>query len=491
VSKALSTRDSVLQRRLTLSEMLNIESFTEVVKGFVELYKIGIKVFDQNGAKLADIKIGNGDFCGYVFSFADGRTKCTQTVGRVKDGPIAASQGARLPVLDEKLPGLGGLVTMPCFTGLKYLILPVSWEGDVMGRIVFGPFAPEEFDKFPVSLTEIAQGFDLANASKLVEKVRHASESTVARVLAHFAQILESLMASGQKMFLTSQMHIEATLEQNRELEERNEKLEDLYARLKEMDRLKSAFLATVSHELRTPLTSIIGYSEMLAEGLAGAMNQEQVDYVRTIMDKGESLLKLISSILDVSQIEAGKVRLAFEPIQLQDVMNFAVSSLKPQAAKKGVALELKAPTAAVIAVSDKERLKQVVINLMTNAVKFTPKGGKVTATLSALGEEPELKRQGFHITVEDSGVGIPKEHFDRIFQSFYQVDSSSTREFGGAGLGLSIVKSFVEGHGGVVRVSSEVGRGSRFTAILPAEPPTQQVQVSPPMMPAQEDDRF
>jgi two-component system, NarL family, sensor histidine kinase BarA len=491
VSKAVGMRDSVLQRKLTLSEMLNLESFNEVVKGFVELYKIGIKVFDHNGAKLADIKIGNGDFCGYVFSFQEGRTRCTATVGRVKDGPVAATQGARLPVLDENLPGLTGLVTMPCFTGLKYLILPVHWEGDPMGRIVFGPFAPEDFKDFPVSLKEISQGLDLANAQKLVSKVRHASENTVARVLAHFAQILDSLMASGQKMFLTSQMHIEATLEQNRELEDRNKKLEDTYARLKEMDRLKSAFLATVSHELRTPLTSIIGYSEMLAEGLAGAMNQEQVDYVRTIMDKGESLLKLISSILDVSQIEAGKVRLAFEPVQIQDVMSFAVSSLKPQAAKKGVALELKVPPKGVVAVSDKERLKQVVINLMTNAVKFTPKGGKVTATLSDLGNEPELSRQGYHITVEDSGVGIPKEHFDRIFQSFYQVDSSSTREFGGAGLGLSIVKSFVEGHGGVVRVSSEVGKGSRFTAILPAEPPTQQVQVSPPMMPVQEDDRF
>ena len=144
----------------------------------------------------------------------------------------------------------------------------------------------------------------------------------------HFAQLLQTLLFAGQKMYLTSQLHIESTLDQNRELEERNRKLEDMNTKLKELDRLKSAFLATVSHELRTPLTSIIGYSEMLAEGLAGPLSGEQVDYVRTIMDKGETLLKLISSILDISQIEAGKVRLNFEPMDAVELINGSLSSL-------------------------------------------------------------------------------------------------------------------------------------------------------------------
>lgn len=483
---------SVLQRRLGLSEMLDIPGFTEVVKGFVELYRVGIKVFDEKGAKLADIKIGNGDFCGYVFSFAEGRSRCTATVGRVKDGPIAVAQGARLPVLDSEVPDRKGMVTVPCFTGLRYLILPVTWEGDVLGRIVFGPFAPDDLKGFPQSLTEIAPSFDVGNAKALIEKVRRAPESTVARVMMHFAQLFETMVASGQKMFLTSQVHIEATLDQNHQLEQRNLQLEGMNVRLKEMDRLKSSFLATVSHELRTPLTSIIGYSEMLAEGLAGPMNQEQVDYVRTIMEKGETLLKLISSILDISQIEAGKVRLAFEPIEVNDVITQSLSTLKPQATKKGVTLELKMPEQPVRAMADKDRLRQVVVNLLANAVKFTPKGGKVTAVLTEMVNQPELNAEGYRLIVEDSGVGIPPDQFDKIFQSFYQVDSSSTREFGGAGLGLAIVKSFVEGHGGVVRVSSEMGKGSRFIAILPATPPTNTVQVTPPMPPPIEsDDRF
>ena len=270
---------SVLQRRLSLSEMLDVPGFTEVVKNFVELYRVGIKVFDEKGAKLADIKIGNGDFCGYVFSFADGRAKCTATVARVKDGPLAPTHGARLPVLPDDIgPQAKGMVAVPCFTGLRYLIMPITWQGDHMGRIVFGPFVPDDMKSFPQSLLDISTGLDIGNAEGLLEKIRRAPESAVAKVILHFATLFDTLIASGEKMFLTSQMHIETTLDSNRELESRNLALEAMNTKLKELDRLKSSFLATVSHELRTPLTSIIGYSEMLAEGLAGPMNQGQVD---------------------------------------------------------------------------------------------------------------------------------------------------------------------------------------------------------------------
>ncbi len=488
--------ESVLQRRISLVELLDGESFTDVVKGFVELYKVGIKVFDEKGGKLADIKVGNGDFCGYVFSFPEGRRRCTATVGRVKDGPVGLTHGARATVLEATDTHRGrSMVTVPCFTGLRYLILPILWEGDALGRVVFGPFYPDDLGAFPPSsLKEISEGFDAANAQGFVEKVRRAPESTIARVLLHFAQLLQTLLFAGQKMFLTSQLHIEATLDQNRELEERNRKLEDMNTKLKELDRLKSAFLATVSHELRTPLTSIIGYSEMLAEGLAGSLNSEQVDYVRTIMDKGETLLKLISSILDISQIEAGKVRLSFETMDPFELVNSSVSSLKPQAQKKGVVLEGRLPSRQYQVTGDRDRLRQVVTNLLTNAVKFTPKGGTVRVLLSELAHQPDVNAQGYRLIVEDSGIGIPQDQFDKIFQSFYQVDSSSTREYGGAGIGLAIVKSFVEGHGGVVRVASELNHGSRFTLILPAIPSTQMhVSITPPVTALQPpvDDRF
>jgi signal transduction histidine kinase len=347
----------------------------------------------------------------------------------------------------------------------------VLWEGDTLGRIVFGPFTPDELTSLPDTLTDATPGLDLSLAGEHLAKIRRAPEATVAKVMLHFAQLLEALVAAGQKTYLTSQVHIESTLLSNRELEEKNRRLEATYAQLKELDRLKSSFLATVSHELRTPLTSIIGYSEMLSEGLAGPMNPEQTDYVRTIMDKGDTLLKLISSILDISQIEAGKVRLNFEPLSVSEIVTSSVSSLAPQAQKKGLALETRMAAAAPRAVADRDKLRQVLVNLLANAVKFTPKGGSVRVTLSEVGPQPELQADGYRVSVQDSGVGIPGDQLEKIFSSFYQVDNSSTREFGGAGLGLAIVKSYVEGHGGRVIVASVLGQGSTFTVVMPVTP--------------------
>jgi signal transduction histidine kinase len=304
--------------------------------------------------------------------------------------------------------------------------------------------------------------------------------------------LVETLVTAGQKTYLTSQLHIEATLETNRELEDQNRRLETMNARLKELDRLKSSFLATVSHELRTPLTSIMGYSEMLSQGLAGPINDEQSEYVQTILDKSEALLKLISSILDISQIEAGKVRLTFEPVDVSEVIRSSLTSVAPQAQKRSIVLQLSVPERQTRGTADREKLRQTVVNLLANAVKFTPERGKVTIMLTEIAFQPELNAEGYRISVDDTGVGIPPEHHERIFQSFYQVDSSSTREFGGAGLGLSIVKSFVEGHGGCVSVQSEVGRGSRFTVVLPTTPPApHSIEISPPAKAGADRNRF
>lgn len=490
-SGGLGRRESVLQRRLALGDLLDVPSFVEVVRSFCELYRVGIKVLDARGSQLADVKVGSGEFCSYAFYFPEGRASCSATVARVKDGPVAVGQGARAPEVDVP-EAAAGLVVVPCFTGLRYLVLPVRWEGDELGRIIFGPFMPEELTDLPPTLTDMA-GVDLARARELMARVRRVPERTAAQVVAHFAQVLAALVAAGQKAQLTSQLHLEAMREAHRELEAQNVRLGELNARLKELDRLKSSFLGTVSHELRTPLTSIIGYSEMLAEGFAGALNPDQLQYVRTIVEKGETLLELISSILDISQLEAGKLRLVFEPVDVLQVLKTALTSVMPQAQRKSLELEVLAPPEPQPRVTaDKDRLRQVVVNLLANAVKFTPERGRIVLQLSEIGPQPELEAPGYRIVVEDTGVGISEDQFERIFQSFYQVDNTSTREFGGAGLGLAIVKSFVEGHGGRVCVESEKGRGSRFSVVLPLKPPTPtQGSAQVPSPPLSEPDRF
>ena len=458
--------ESVLDRRLALEDLLETSSFSEVCKSFVELYRIGLKVFDHRGQRVVDIPAGNAEFCGYVFNFARGQRGCSSTVERLKNGPVNLSLGARSP---QSAEAPKGTITVPCFTGLRYFIVPLQFEGDDLGRVVFGPYWPEDQKGFPESLLSLGEGFDEQKAKQYLEPVRKAPEATVARVLSQFAKVLEALIVSGRKQYLTAQVHLEATRESYHALENKNAELTAANVRLKDLDRLKSAFLATVSHELRTPLTSIIGYSEMLTEGMAGPMNPDQRDYVKIIMEKGETLLGLISSILDLTQIEAGKVRLNFEPADMNELVRTSISSVLPQFQKKGVRLQAQVSGLPHQPKLDREKIRQCVVNLLSNALKFTPQDGQVTVVLQPGG--PIGSSEAFTLAVQDTGVGIPGAHRDRVFESFYQVDNSSTREYGGAGLGLAIVRAYVQAHGGEVGLASEEGQGSVFSMSLPYEP--------------------
>ncbi|MFL5274516.1 MAG: ATP-binding protein [Anaeromyxobacteraceae bacterium] len=438
---------SVLQAPLGLGDLLDVKSFTEVCQSFAELYRVGVKVFDAGGNKLVDVKVGNADFCGYIWSKPDGRAVCIATVQRVKGEPVP----------DEPKP-----TTVDCFSGCRYVVQPVIYEGDAVGRVVFGPFVPDDLTQLPTTLTRISPDFDERAAATYMQKIRRVPQLTAEKILKHFAEIMDVLVFSGHKNLLTARLHIEAVQESYRELQEKNRVLEESFGKLKELDRLKSNFLATMSHELRTPLTSVIGYSEMMLEGLGGSLTPEQREYVGIIMEKGENLLQLITSILDITKIEAGRVRLVLSEVELGQLMRDALSTVLPHARKRGVTLSCEPPANLPKVHCDREKMRQCLINLVSNAVKFTAAGGRVTVGAEVVSGD----RVALFVT--DTGIGIPREHLDKVWDVFYQVDGSSTREYGGAGLGLAIVKSFVEAHGGEVQVRSQAGEGSTFTILLP-----------------------
>jgi signal transduction histidine kinase len=279
---------------------------------------------------------------------------------------------------------------------------------------------------------------------------------------------------------MASSMHMASVQESFRELSEKNRKLQEAYERLKELDRLKSNFLATVSHELRTPLTSIIGYSEMILEGIAGEINEEQREFLSTIHEKGEQLLELIKSLLDLSKLESGTMSLRRADTDCGLLAEQVVSTLTPAARKRGVAIEAKAEEGLPLLFADASRLRQVLNNLTENALKFTPEGGTVTISVSKVMLESEdiggfgsallapAQRPAIQFIVQDTGIGIPAEQRDRVFDAFYQVDNSSTREVGGTGLGLSIVKRLVDAHDGTIQVEANEPSGTAFLVTLP-----------------------
>jgi signal transduction histidine kinase len=469
----MSGTPSVLERDFTLAELVDLDSFREVMKTFSDLYRVGVKVFDRDGTKLVDIRVGNGPFCGYLFGFGPTRQACTRLVSGLKtEGFPEDSDGRELPRV------------VNCFSGLRYVVMPVHFEGDLVGRLVFGPYMPADRRDADEQLFEMEPSLNRETVVRLSRQVRQAPDELVSKVLEQLQKNIEVILFTSYRSLLTTQMHLESVTTSYQELEAKNTELRQANERLKELDKMKSNFLATVSHELRTPLTSVIGYSEMLMEGMAGGLNEEQRDYVKTIMEKGESLLGLISQILDLSRIEAGSMRLNLGHFSLADTLRAATTSVIPQAKKKSIDLVVdiddKLPERFE---GDREKIGQIVVNLLGNAVKFTPENGTVTlaadlwrgprraadgdkaADLFDLDEEDFLR-----VRVTDTGIGIPADKVESIFDRFFQVDNSSTRSYGGSGLGLSIVRNFVDAHGGDIKCESVVEQGSTFTIIFPLE---------------------
>ncbi len=248
--------------------------------------------------------------------------------------------------------------------------------------------------------------------------------------------------------------------EYTQRLAETNAELEMTNRELERANRLKTDFLASMSHELRTPLHTIIGFSELLAEELEGPLNPKQQRFVQHIHKDSLHLLELINDVLDISKIEADRLELRPETFDLTALVAESLATIRSLAEAKSHTLEtaLDVPTAVE---ADRLRIKQVLVNLLSNAIKFTPEGGKIR--VEARVQEPFLV-----VSVADTGIGIPNEEQDFIFDKFHQVGATTKGVREGTGLGLAITKHLVEQHGGTIRVESRPRHGSTFLFTLP-----------------------
>jgi signal transduction histidine kinase len=240
------------------------------------------------------------------------------------------------------------------------------------------------------------------------------------------------------------------------------ERIATYTAAAREANQAKSDFLANMSHELRSPLNAIIGFSEVLKEGQAGELSLRQKDYCAEIFNSGQHLLSLINDILDLSKIEAGKMTLELEKVNLPLLLESCLSIVREKALAHNIALNTRIAGALGDVRIDVRKFKQMVYNLLANAVKFTPDGGRIL-----LQARPAPAGQ-LEFSVADNGIGIAEKDTLRLFTPFEQLDSSLARKYEGTGLGLSMVKRLAELHGGTVSVSSELGKGSCFTVLIP-----------------------
>ncbi len=260
--------------------------------------------------------------------------------------------------------------------------------------------------------------------------------------------------------------HMTERLKQNVEqLEESNKKLAGVNEELKELDRMKSDLLANVSHELRTPLTAIKGYTDYILDGKLGSITEKQERGLVVVQRNLERLSKSINALLDFSRMDAGRIALNIQPFSLLQLVEQIHGTLRSELEKKHVGFQLQVPSDLPPVIGDRDKLSQVIENLVINAIKFTPEGGRIS-----VGAERALvdARTSARVHVSDTGIGIPEQQMAKIFNRFHQVDGSTTRRFGGVGLGLAIVKSILDAHGTTVVVESEVGKGTSFRFVLP-----------------------
>ena len=269
------------------------------------------------------------------------------------------------------------------------------------------------------------------------------------------------------------------------ELKEIERTLQQKNIELEDASRMKSEFLANMSHELRTPLNAIIGFSEVLKDGMLGDLTEKQRGFIGDIFSSGTHLLSLINDILDLSKVEAGKMLLDLDPVELMPVFANSLSIIREKAASRRVRLTMEGTETLGTMQLDARKLKQILYNLLSNAVKFTGDGGVVTLRARRVAGDRAGQTSGkwpgrnfpltgeqfseyLEISVEDSGIGMSVEGLERLFKPFSQVDSGLARKFEGTGLGLAMVKLLAELHGGSVAVESAVGKGSCFTVWLP-----------------------
>ncbi|PYI54375.1 response regulator [Paenibacillus flagellatus] len=359
------------------------------------------------------------------------------------------------------------------------LLLPVSFEGKaiaVLELASFSPFDPSKLDMLEEMNALLGTALDSVSAYAKIRKLLTESQLFSEELQAQSEELQlqqEELRALNEQL----EVQYKHADRKNKELELVRQALEETNRRVVQSSRYKTEFLANVSHELRTPLNSLLLLAQLLAENKEGNLTPKQKEYVRTIYGSGADLLNRINDILDLSKIEAGKMELVRETVTPAGLADFAKSRFWALASRKGLEfrIDVRAGEENAVIETDVRKLEQIVGNLLSNAIKFTESG---TVTLS-IGIEPaspeppagggESPRGGtLRVTVADTGIGVPAEKRDAIFEPFRQADGTTSRKYGGTGLGLSISRELVVLLGGTIALESEEGKGSAFTVAVP-----------------------
>jgi PAS domain S-box-containing protein len=381
------------------------------------------------------------------------------SVKEVIDLKTALDQHAIVAITDAQ-----GKIT---FVNDKFCAISKYSRAELIGqdhRIINSGFHPREFIRD--LWTTIAQG--KVWQGEIKNKARDGSYYWVATTIVPFLnehgkprQYVAIRADITERKLAEEQIH-QLNTDLERRVLERTEELAVAKERAESANQFKSEFLANMSHELRTPLNGIIGFSEFLVDEKPGPLNAKQKEYLGDVLNSARHLHQLINNVLDLAKIEAGRMEVNPETFAFARAIDDVCSAARPLAQKKHIEVSTQTASEQETVTLDLQKFKQVLFNLISNAVKFTDEGGQVNIFAE------QSNAVGFRLTVKDNGIGIKPEDLQRLFREFEQIDSGMSRRYEGTGLGLALTRKIVELQGGRITVVSEVGKGSTFTIVLP-----------------------
>jgi len=337
--------------------------------------------------------------------------------------------------------------------GISFGCVPLKANNRKLGYFLGGPFLLSNDKQKWAESKYLLERISPSNLDMLLQKIKLGSPEDILNFLKNIRNILRYMVNSNYNEYLVHHKYQQVVDKSYRELQEKNLELEEAITKLKELDQLKADFLSNVSHELRTPLTPIIAYTELLQEEELGSTQREYLDI---ILENSEHLYELIRDLLTITKLESGKVKLFLTNLYFPVILIKSIETVRHIADQKNVLITTDYPAHIPLVIADETRLQQILNNLINNAVKFTPENGKIIISVGQLEKYPagvlkKKEKQKYQtkdmlkISVSDTGIGIPSDKINSIFDRFHQLDGSSTREYSGVGLGLNIVKNLVE----------------------------------------------
>jgi len=433
------------------------ELFQEVCQSYVDLYRVAVKLLDNQGSRLMDIP-SRAELCQYIYGFQTCRLGCVRTVNAIR------SHEPAFQTVEQSV----------CFSGAEYRIVPIHYATDVVGKVVFGPFLPTTVTGPPAHFLAMDPGLDARAAWEKTVRFRKMSPTLAEKVARNLATVIEVMSFVGFKGQMTTDMHVESITEAYAELEAKNKALEASVHTLQGLNEERSTFLARISDQVKKPLTNLIGYAEMLAEGIGGDVTEDQTEFLGTMIAQGELILGLAETMDELSLIERGQINIAPHSASIEELLMSVLDFGQKQGELHDVEVEILPadPDLPKLWV-DEDRIRSILLRIIDNAVKFTPAGGRVV--ISAFGEDDitdgDPVPPGFvALAVTDSGIGVSPAYHDQLFHPFYSVHGAESA-YTGTGVGLTIAAAYAEAHGGKILVQSKPNAGSTFSILLPTSP--------------------